>query len=110
MLKSETANSKGLCSETLLRDMTKFYEGISLERLELHCQRFQFPPVLHRLSIAAHRGARFMCMGNYVPGPFYAVRGVIAGCSFATSYVKVYCIESFDQIEFPPPHAARPIY
>eukprot|EP00959_Pyramimonas_sp_CCMP1952_P327219 6850088-Pyramimonas_sp.AAC.1 len=57
VLKSETANSKGLCSGNLLWDRTKFYGGISLERLELHCQRFQFPPVLCRLSIAAHRGA-----------------------------------------------------
>eukprot|EP00959_Pyramimonas_sp_CCMP1952_P261707 5472678-Pyramimonas_sp.AAC.1 len=31
MLKSEAANSKGLCSGTLLWDMTKFHEGISLE-------------------------------------------------------------------------------
>eukprot|EP00959_Pyramimonas_sp_CCMP1952_P250863 5243532-Pyramimonas_sp.AAC.1 len=75
MLKSETANSKGLSSGTLLWDMAKFYDGISLERLELHCQQLQFPPVLYRLSIAAHRGARCMCMGNYVSGPFCAVRG-----------------------------------
>eukprot|EP00959_Pyramimonas_sp_CCMP1952_P306089 6405597-Pyramimonas_sp.AAC.1 len=53
MLKSDAVNSTGLCWCTLLWDMTKFYEGISLERSELHRQRMQFPPVLYRLSIAA---------------------------------------------------------
>ncbi|CAK0859320.1 unnamed protein product, partial [Prorocentrum cordatum] len=45
--------------------------------------------------------ARFVYLAGYVSGPFYAVKGVMAGCSFATSFVRVYTIEAFTNLVYP---------
>eukprot|EP00959_Pyramimonas_sp_CCMP1952_P247799 5180164-Pyramimonas_sp.AAC.1 len=81
--------------------MAKFYEGICLSRLEYHCIKFNFPPAIFRLAISSYQSARPVCLAGYVSGPFYAMKGVIAGCSFATSFVKVYTFDAFADIEYP---------
>eukprot|EP00959_Pyramimonas_sp_CCMP1952_P292944 6126870-Pyramimonas_sp.AAC.1 len=81
--------------------MAKFHEGICLSRLEYHGIKFNFPPAIFRLAMSSYQSARFVCLAVYVSGPFYAMKGAIAGCSFATSLVKVYTIEAFTNIEYP---------
>eukprot|EP00959_Pyramimonas_sp_CCMP1952_P154009 3221974-Pyramimonas_sp.AAC.1 len=43
-----------------------------------------------------YSGPRFVMLGSMVQGPFYALRGVIAGCSAAASFARAYVIPSLD--------------
>eukprot|EP00959_Pyramimonas_sp_CCMP1952_P041560 869272-Pyramimonas_sp.AAC.1 len=56
---------------------------------------------MFRLAISSYQSARFVCLAGYVSGPFYAMKGVKAGCSFATSFVEVYTAEAFTNIQYP---------
>ena len=54
------------------------------------------PPQISALYIAAYRGPRFFSMSSIVTGPVFATTGVIAGCSMATTFVRVFIIPSLD--------------
>eukprot|EP00959_Pyramimonas_sp_CCMP1952_P246076 5143230-Pyramimonas_sp.AAC.1 len=54
-----------------------------------------------RVSYRAYRGARFISLGGLLHGPHFATHGVVAGCSIATSYVRVYIIPTVDPIRLP---------
>eukprot|EP00959_Pyramimonas_sp_CCMP1952_P190905 3992454-Pyramimonas_sp.AAC.1 len=72
----------------LLWDMTKFYENFSHERLVAEARKFGFPTAITQLCVSAYRYGRFVSMASAVAGPFFARRGVVAGCSMATSLVR----------------------
>eukprot|EP00959_Pyramimonas_sp_CCMP1952_P216693 4531803-Pyramimonas_sp.AAC.1 len=70
----------------------KFDEAIDLVELDSLADFLDFPPQLYRISGAAYRGPRYLSMASQVNGPLCAESGVIAGCSIAASYVRVYVI------------------
>eukprot|EP00959_Pyramimonas_sp_CCMP1952_P451782 9459053-Pyramimonas_sp.AAC.1 len=43
-----------------------------------------------------YRGPLLLTLGAVVQGPFYALRGVLAECSAATSFARAYIIPSID--------------
>eukprot|EP00959_Pyramimonas_sp_CCMP1952_P317113 6637183-Pyramimonas_sp.AAC.1 len=78
--------------------MSKFYEHTSLESLEDRCRARGFPLVIARVCLYAYRCGRFMCLGGCVDGPYFARKGVVAGCSMATTFVRVFCMNGYDRI------------
>eukprot|EP00959_Pyramimonas_sp_CCMP1952_P088024 1841831-Pyramimonas_sp.AAC.1 len=39
-----------------------------------------------------------MTLGGIADGPFFALRGIVAGCTFATSLIRAFALEGFDPI------------
>jgi len=96
--RSEAGVRKGDYSATVLWDMFKYYELIDLEALELRAQRHNFPLGVLNICLAACRSARYMCLSGIISGPLRATHGVIAGCSMATTLIRVYALDAFDTV------------
>eukprot|EP00959_Pyramimonas_sp_CCMP1952_P174599 3648741-Pyramimonas_sp.AAC.1 len=61
----------------------------------------RFPRCLIRLAVTAYRGPRFVSLSSLVDGPRYATLGVIAGCSIATTGVRIFVIPALDMLALP---------
>eukprot|EP00959_Pyramimonas_sp_CCMP1952_P389893 8171103-Pyramimonas_sp.AAC.1 len=51
-----------------------------------------------QLCINAYRGARYLCIPPMVSGLHYAWQGAIAGCSFATTFARIYLLGPCEQL------------
>eukprot|EP00959_Pyramimonas_sp_CCMP1952_P331810 6947828-Pyramimonas_sp.AAC.1 len=78
--------------------MTKFYETFQFYRLLDQCKVFGFPMAIAQLCVNTHRSARYLCISSMVSGPHFALLGVIVGCSFATTFVRIYMIGPYDKL------------
>ena len=87
----------GKVAAAVLLDMRSFYENFSHERLQLRANGAGFPARITRLAIAAYRAPRLITQDGRVGPPVMPKRGVIAGCGFATTWVKVYCLQPFKE-------------
>eukprot|EP00959_Pyramimonas_sp_CCMP1952_P351524 7365051-Pyramimonas_sp.AAC.1 len=58
-------------------------------------------PSLARVFFA-FRGGRFLSLGRLLSGPLHVQRGVVAGCSFATTFIRVFGLDAFDSIPVAP--------
>eukprot|EP00959_Pyramimonas_sp_CCMP1952_P405047 8489215-Pyramimonas_sp.AAC.1 len=45
---------------------------------------------IYRVSIKAYGGARFISLGGLLHGPRFSEHGTVAGCSFATAFIRAY--------------------
>ena len=95
-LRSESAVCNSQVSCSLLWDLAKFFETICLDKLAARCKHLGFPEQIAAVCLNMYRGPRFLTLGRMVQGPFYAMCGVIAGCSAATSFVRAFIIPSLD--------------
>ncbi len=57
-----------------------------------------FPVQLARLCITMYAAPRYMSVQMSLSGPYRASRGVIAGCSFATTFTRVHSMPSLDTL------------
>ncbi|CAK0911035.1 unnamed protein product, partial [Prorocentrum cordatum] len=81
---------------SVLWDLHKFYELVDLGLLQKRCDLLGFPAPISRLAITMYRGPRWISIGGMVQGPYFAQCGVVAGDSFATSFVRACIIPSID--------------
>ena len=58
--------------------------------------------IIARVCLCAYRVGRFLSLGGWLEGPYFCQNGVIAGCSMATTLIRVYCLEGYDSIPLPP--------
>ena len=100
-LRSELGVRKKQAAATLLWDLRKFYEGMRLDLLEQRAAALGFPEQITSVCLTAYRGARFVTMASISTGPFYSINGVIAGCSMATTFVRIYVMPVFDTLDIP---------
>ena len=56
-----------------------------------------FPTSLMRAALACYGAARYIRLGPHTAAPRFASRGVVAGCSLATTLVKLYLLRRLDQ-------------
>ncbi|CAK0909004.1 unnamed protein product, partial [Prorocentrum cordatum] len=42
--------------------------------------------------------ARYICLSDIISGPLRATHGIIAGCSMATSLIRVHALDAFDTV------------
>ena len=100
--RAEAGHAKGQIAVTVLWDVVKYYESISLPRLLEPGARLGFPMQILRVRINMYRGCRHIQMRNTIKGPYYASRGITAGCPFATTFTRVYTIQPLDTLRLPP--------
>ena len=77
--------------------MRSFFEYIQHGKLRERGASKGFSKKLMKLALKAYRLPRSICKEGKLAAPLYPDRGVIAGCGFATTMVKIYGIEAFDQ-------------
>ena len=77
-------------------DLSKFYERIPLQHLVGAAKDLGFPSELLRLALRTYRGRRFIQYEKAFSSSVFARRGIIAGCSLATTLVKVFMWRALD--------------
>ena len=91
--KAEVGTRRGQVSATIFWDLRKYYEHIDLRFLWEKCKQHNFPLCIARLAIQAYSCARFLTLGGVVDGPHWVCRGIVAGCTFATSLIRVFAMD-----------------
>ncbi len=95
-MRQEAAKSSGGAAATVLEDMESFYETIDRGVLMEEARILGFPTCLARLSLAAYAAPRMITFGRSTARELYAERGIIAGCSFATTLVNICYMRKLD--------------
>ena len=92
---AEKATSEKRAAAAVLVDMRSFFEMFNHSTLKDRAREAGFPETITRLALAAYRAPRLIVQDGCVSPPLRAGRGVIAGCGFAMTFVKVYCEKPF---------------
>ncbi len=95
-MRQEAAKAAGHAAITVLEDMESFYETIDRNILVDEARRLGFPTCLVRAALAAYAAPRMITFGRATARELHARRGLIAGCSFATTLVKVFYLRRMD--------------
>ena len=105
-VRAEAQRRPDIHTVAALVDVTAFYESIDHETLRTEAAATGFPSVLLEAALASYGIARLVRYGPFVADPRYATRGVVAGCSLATTFVKVYLLRRLDDLvlSFPRVH------
>jgi hypothetical protein len=88
-MRAEVAVAADQQAAAITSDLKKFYEALDHGLLLERAARHGFPMQIVRLAVAAYRGPRVIRMGSFIARELFADRGVIAGCSLATTLTKV---------------------
>jgi hypothetical protein len=97
-LDSELAGALGAHMLSVFLDISKFYDNILLGRLLKELLRWGFPVRMSVLVIKMYAGMRHLLFSGSVGVGCSFLQGVLAGCTFATTMVKVYVISSYDAL------------
>ncbi len=97
-MRQESAGAAGQAAATVLEDMEAFYETVDRDLLVEEARILGYPTCLIRASLAAYAAPRMITHGRYVSREVHPRRGIIAGCSFATTLVKVFYLRRLDQL------------
>ncbi len=95
-LRQEAACADGESAAVILDDMEAFYEGINREALLEEAQAVGFPTVIAKACLAAYATPRMLTLDGIAAREMYPRRGLIAGCTFATTLVKVFYVRKID--------------
>ena len=111
-LRAEVAVDQGSHAAAILWDMRAFFQMIRHKRMLTRAYESGFHPALARPAVRLYRIPRRLSLGRTVADVAVAPnRGVAPGCAFATTLVKVYCLDAFKQFVNGHPHgglAVRP--
>ena len=98
-LKVELSRARGQHCAGLLTDLLKAYEYVRRDKLISVANATGFPVAILRMCLAAYSGPRRILVDGQRTQPFsIGSRSLIAGCSFATTLLKVYLIKVFDML------------
>ncbi len=95
--KQEAGAAKGEVAGMVLEDLASFYEGINRDLLANEAAHLGFPLQVLRGSIGMYANPRLVALNGRVARQVHPRRGVIAGCAFATTYVKVLMTRALDR-------------
>ncbi len=96
-LRAEAATAEtGATAAAILTDLEKFFEHVNHDLLLERAAKHGLPVPLVRLAFAAHSGPRMIRLRDFVAEEVYADRGIIAGCSLATTLTRVYSLDAYD--------------
>ncbi len=95
--KQEAGAAKGEVTGMILEDLASFYEGISRDLLANEAAHLGFPLQVLRGSLGMYANPRLVALNGRVAKQIHPRRGVIAGCAFATTYVKVLMTRALDR-------------
>jgi hypothetical protein len=97
--RAERDTADGSAAAAVLVDMKSFYEHFDHNLLEERAESTGFFKKLTALALAAYRAPRYITSRGKLTAPLHPKRGVIAGCGFATTWVKVYCVDALDKFQ-----------
>ncbi len=89
-MRQEAATASGQAAVTILEDMESFYETVDRNLLIREAREMGFPTCLVRACLAAYAAPRIITFGRAAAKEMHAERGIIAGCSFATTLVNIF--------------------
>ncbi len=92
-MRQEAAVASGDAAAVVLEDLEAFYESIDRARLLSEAHKHGFPVAIVRACLAAYAAPRMLTLDKAAARELYPRRGVIAGCSFATTLVKLFYLE-----------------
>ncbi len=95
-MRAEAAAARGEHYACFLWDMSNFYEFISAELLWERGKARRFPLSILAVSLNQYRGKRFLGLDQLAVECGHPLRGIAAGCGFATVYVQVYSIDPLE--------------
>ncbi len=75
-----------------------FFEAINRETLIAEAQLHGFPLVILRASLAAYAAPRMITLDGRAAKEVYARDGIMPGCTFATTYVKLFYMRRLDTL------------
>ena len=94
--RQEAQVASGKNAIVILGDLEAFYEGIDRGVLLEAARETGFPEGIMRAAIAAYAGPRVLTMQGTISRAVYLVKGIIVGCSLATTPIKVYMLKVID--------------
>ena len=98
LLAETTVTDSDQVAASVLWDVSKFYEQFRHDWLRERAARAHFPAALLELSLHMYSCARHLVLGGLVATALYPSQGVIAGCHNATTLVRVYTLQPFDDL------------
>ncbi len=96
-MRQEAAVASGEAAAVVLEDLEAFYESIDRGRLLEAAREHRFPIPIVRACLAMYAAARMITLDKVAARELYPCRGLIAGCSFATTLVKLFYITPLDR-------------
>ncbi len=97
--RQEAGVSEGSEAAAVMEDMESFYELMSRPRLLAEADRLGFPTAIVRASLAAYSAPRLLSMRGCIGREANPCVGIIAGCALATTYVKIYYLDMYDELK-----------
>ena len=91
-IEAETAVALNGAAAAALLDMEKFYEMFNRTKLWLRGRQFGFNLTILRIALVAYSHARLVTLNGLAAESVWAMKGIIAGCSFARAIVRLYCL------------------
>ncbi len=95
-MRNEAAVGEGLQAGALMWDMQSFFEMVKRGKLRRRARSTGFPTPLLKLALAAYDGPRMLSMEGALSRVLRGSEGVTAGCGLASTLIRVYCLEPFD--------------
>ena len=95
-LLDEGARLQGADTACWAGDLSKFYERIPLAQLVAAAKDLGFPASMLRMALGIYKGARHIQYEKAFSSAVFARSGIIAGCSLATTLVKVFMWRTLD--------------
>jgi hypothetical protein len=92
---AERAVNAEYVAAAVLVDMRSFFDMFHHGTLKHRAHKAGFPASITRLALGDYRAPRFIVQDGYVSPPLRVSRGVVAGCRFAMTFVKIYCEQPF---------------
>ncbi len=94
--RQEARVGTGEVAAAVIDDMEAFYELLSRDRLYSEADATGFPLAILRAALAAYAGPRMLTCAGRTARELYPVDGIVAGCSMATTLVKIYYLRPMD--------------
>ncbi len=96
--RAEAAVAEHRATATLLWDLAAFFETVKRVPLWFRAKRLGFPTTVAAVSLNAYNAVRLLSLAGALSRPVEAANGIPAGCGFAMSLTKAYCVEAFDRV------------
>ncbi len=94
---AEVATSAGRVMAATMVDVEKFYEYITVAEFASEAIRQGVPWVVVVLTAHYYTGPRILRVGRASSAPVFPARSVVAGCTWATVFVRLLVIPSMDE-------------
>ena len=97
--RAERNAGKGGASAAVLIDLKSFYDHFDYDLLQARADEGGFKKKLTNLALKGYAAGRRIMQEGMVADPIFSGRGVVAGCGFATTWVKIYCKGPLDAFQ-----------